>query len=60
MFDPQLFTVCACKAACQSYAQSLATDCSQFLVLVQSDASLQGTSDAQLEAAIESSKPSPA
>ena len=60
MLDLHFVSVCACEAACQSYAQSLATDCGQFLVLVQSDASLNGASDAQLEAAIGNSKPSPA
>ena len=52
-------SACACEA-CQTYAQGLATDCSQFLVLIQSDASLNGASDAQLEAAIGKTKPSPA
>ncbi|CAK0780045.1 hypothetical protein CVIRNUC_004922 [Coccomyxa viridis] len=45
---------------CQTYAQSLATDCAQFLGAVQSSSNLNGASDAQLEAAIGSNKPTPA
>ena len=51
---------CACAAQCQTYAQSLATDCAQFLGAVQSSSNLNGASDAQLEAAIGSNKPTPA
>lgn len=52
-------SVCACAAQCQTYAQSLATDCSQFLGTVQSSSNLNGASDAQLQAAIGNNKPSP-
>ena len=50
---------CACAAQCQTYAQGLATDCAQFLSVVQSSSNLVGASDAQLQAAIGSNKPSP-
>ena len=50
---------CACAAQCQTYAQRLATDCAQFLSTVQSSSNLVGASDAQLQAAIGSNKPSP-
>ena len=59
MLDLRFVIVGACEAACQSYAPSLATECSQLLVLVQSDASLNGASNTQLEAAGRKSKPSP-
>ena len=48
------------QPSARTYAQSLATDCAQFLGAVQSSSNLNGASDAQLEAAIGSNKPTPA